>query len=158
MAPSTVIFQWQVCDDLRVLRLGKIYDQDRVLFEAHPPRIIDRVVVGDGPEGLAISPKGDVAAAVILAGSNNKNAYFHKRNGSISVLGIDGKKVSRVGDLAVGGLPEGAVFTPDGKYLLVGNYLDQDISILKVDGTKITDTGKRFKVPGHPASMRIDSQ
>ena len=74
------------------------------------------------------------------------------------MLGIDGKKVSRVGDLAVGGLPEGAVFTPDGKYLLVGNYLDQDISILKVDGTKITDTGKRFKVPGHPASMRIDLQ
>ena len=106
--------------------------------------------------GLLVGMTG--LGGVILAGSNNKNAYFHKRNGSISVLGIDGKKVSRVGDLAVGGLPEGAVFTPDGKYLLVGNYLDQDISILKVDGTKITDTGKRFKVPGHPASMRIDSQ
>ena len=26
---------------------------------------------------------------------------------------------------------------------LVDNYLDQDISILKVDGTKVTDTGKR---------------
>jgi len=25
-----------------------------------PPRIIDRVVVGDGPEGLAISPKQQV--------------------------------------------------------------------------------------------------
>jgi len=36
----------------------------------------DRVVVGDGPEGLAISPKGDVAVAVILAGSNNKSALF----------------------------------------------------------------------------------
>ncbi len=137
---------------------GSVDTVSVVDLEAHPPRIIDRAVVGDGPEGLAISPKGDVAAAVILAGSHNKNAYFHKRNGSVSVLGIDGKKVSRVGDLAVGGLPEGAVFTPDGKYLLVGNYLDQDISILKVDGTKITDTGKRFKVPGHPASMRIDSQ
>jgi DNA-binding beta-propeller fold protein YncE len=137
---------------------GSVDTVSVVDLEAHPPRIIDRVVVGDGPEGLAISPKGDVAAAVILAGSNNKNAYFHKRNGSVSVLGIDGKKVSRVGDVEVGGLPEGAVFTPDGKYLLVGNYLDQDISIFKVDGTKITDTGKRFKVPGHPASMRIGSQ
>ena len=28
-----------------------------------------------------------------------------------------------------GGLPEAAAFTPDGRYLLVGNYLDQDISI-----------------------------
>ncbi len=42
-------------------------------------------------EGLAISPKGDVAVAIILAGSNNKNAYFHKRNGSVTVLSIDGK-------------------------------------------------------------------
>src|SRR3954469_9679902 len=27
-------------------------------LEANPPRIVDRVVVGDGPEGIAISPKG----------------------------------------------------------------------------------------------------
>ena len=46
------------------------------------------------------------------------------------------------------------MFTPDGRYLLVGNYLDQDFSIFKVDGTDVTDTGKRFKVPGHPASAR----
>ena len=124
-------------------------------LEVNPPRITDRVVVGDGPEGLAISPKGDVAAAIILAGSNNKNAYFHKRNGSVTVLSIDGKKVTRVGDVEVGGLPEAAVFTPDGKYLLVGNYLTQDFSILKVDGSNVTDTGKRFQVPGHPASARM---
>jgi hypothetical protein len=30
-------------------------------------------------------------------------------------------------------MPEGVAFTPDGKYLLVGNYLDQDISIPKVN-------------------------
>ena len=74
------------------------------------------------------------------------------------MLGIKGKKVTKLGDVEVGGLPEGAVFTPDGKNLLVRNYLDQDISILKVDGTKVADTGKRFKLPGHPASMRIGSQ
>jgi DNA-binding beta-propeller fold protein YncE len=122
-----------------------------------PPRIVDRVVVGDGPEGLAISPKGDVAAAIILAGSNNPSAYFYKKNGHVAVLSIAGDKVTKVGDVEVGGLPEGAAFTPDGKYLLVGNYLDQDLSILKVDGTKITDTGKRFKLPGHPASLRMST-
>jgi len=134
---------------------GSVDTVSVVDLEANPPRIIDRVVVGDGPEGLAISPKGDVAVAVILRGSNMKNAYYYHKTGSVSVLRIDGKKVTKTQDVEVGGLPEAAVFTPDGKYLLVGNYLDQDFSILKVKGTKITDTGKKFKVPGHPASARM---
>jgi DNA-binding beta-propeller fold protein YncE len=134
---------------------GSIDTVSVIDLEAQPPRIIDRVVVGDGPEGLAISPKGDVAVSVILAGSNNKPAYFYHRNGFVSVLRIDGKKVTKIKEVEVGGLPEAAVFTPDGRYLLVGNYLDQDFSILRVEGTEVTDTGKRFKVPGHPASARM---
>ena len=136
---------------------GSVDTVSVVDLELNPIRIIDRVVVGDGPEGLAISPKGDVAVAVILAGSNNKSAYFDKRNGHIAVLRIDDKKVTKVGDVEVGGLPEGAAFTPDGRYLFVGNYLDQDISILKVNGAEISDTGKRFKLPGHPASVRMST-
>ena len=136
---------------------GSVDTVSVVDLELSPARIVDRVVVGDGPEGLAISPKGDVAVAIILAGSNNPSAYFHKAHGSVSVLSIAGKKVTKVGDVEVGGLPEGAAFTPDGKYLLVGNYLDQTLSILKVDGTKITDTGKVFKLPGHPASLRMST-
>jgi DNA-binding beta-propeller fold protein YncE len=124
-------------------------------LELKPPRVIDKVVVGDGPEGLAMSPKGNLAVTAILAGSNNKAAFFHRAKGYITVLRIDGKKVTRIKELDVGGLPEAAVFTPDGGYILIGNYLDEDFSIFKVDGTEVTDTGKRFKVPGHPASARM---
>ena len=124
----------------------------------NPPHVIDKVVVGDGPEGLAVSPKGNVAVAAILAASNNKSVWFHRKDGYISVLKIDGKKVTKIKELNVGGLPEAALFTPDGKYLLVGNYLTQDFSILRVSGTDITDTGKRFKVPGHPASARASAK
>jgi DNA-binding beta-propeller fold protein YncE len=134
---------------------GSVDTASVIDLAANPPRIIDRVVVGDGPEGLAMSPKGDLAVSVILRGSNMKNTFFYQKNGSISVLKIDGKKVTKTQDIEVGGLPEAAQFTPDGKYILVGNYLDQDFSILKVNGTKVTDTGKRFKVPGHPASARM---
>jgi DNA-binding beta-propeller fold protein YncE len=134
---------------------GSVDTSSVIDLDATPPRIIDRVVVGDGPEGLAMSPKGDLAAAIILRGSNNRNAFYYQKNGSVSVLKIDGKNVTKTGDIEVGGLPEAAQFTPDGKYLLVGNYLDQDISILKVDGSNVTDTGKRFRLPGHPASARM---
>jgi DNA-binding beta-propeller fold protein YncE len=137
---------------------GSVDTVSVVDLEANPPRIIDRVVVGDGPEGLAISPKGDLAVAAILRGSNMKNSYFYQKNGSISVLKIDGKKVTKTQDIEVGALPEAAAFTPDGKYILVGNFLDSDFSILKVNGTEVTDTGKRFKVPGHPASARISAR
>jgi len=133
---------------------GSVHTVDVVDLEVQPPRIIDRVVVGDAPEGIAFSPKGDIAVAAIYRGSNNKNAYYYHRNGSVSVLRIDGKKVTMIKEIEVGGLPEAVVFTPDGKYLYVGNYLDQDFSILKVNGTEVTDTGKRFKVPGHPGSAR----
>jgi DNA-binding beta-propeller fold protein YncE len=134
---------------------GSVDTTSVIDLEASPPRIIDRVVIGDGPEGLAMSPNGDLAVAAILRGSNMKKAFFYQKNGSISVLKIDGQKVTKTQDIEVGGLPEAAAFTPDGKYILVGNYLDQDFSILKVDGGKVTDTGKRFKVPGHPASARM---
>ena len=125
-------------------------------LESKPPRVIDRVVVGDAPEGFAISPKGDLAVAVLLGGASAlKTAWFNtKRNGSLAVLRIGGKKVTKVGEVEVGGLPEGVVWSPDGKYLYVGNYTDRDVSILKVDGTTITDTGKKLKLPGQPASMR----
>jgi WD40 repeat protein len=134
---------------------GSVDTTSVIDLEANPPRIVDRVVIGDGPEGLAMSPKGDLAVAAILRGSNMKNTFFYKKNGSLSILKIDGKKVTKTQDIEVGGLPEAVQFTPDGKYILAGNYLDQDFSILKVNGTKVTDTGKRFKVPGHPASARM---
>jgi DNA-binding beta-propeller fold protein YncE len=134
---------------------GNIDTTGVIDLEASPPRVIDRVVVGDGPEGLAMSPKGDLAVAAILRGSNSKNAFYYRKNGGLSVLKIDGKKVTKIQDVELGGLPEAVLFTPDGKYILAGNYMDQDFSILKVNGSKVIDTGKRFKVPGHPASARM---
>jgi hypothetical protein len=46
------------------------------------------------------------------------------------------------------------VFSGDGKYLYVGNYIDRDITILRVDGDQLVNTGKSLQLPAHPASMR----
>jgi DNA-binding beta-propeller fold protein YncE len=124
-------------------------------LEANPPRVIDKVVVGDGPEGFAISPTGKLAVAVLLRGTNAaRNAFFYNRNATVVALKIDGKKVTRSNEVEVHGLPEGAVFSQDGRYIYVGNFIDQDISILRVDGDRIVNTGKSLQLPGHPASMR----
>lgn len=124
-------------------------------MEATPPRLIDKVVVGDAPEGFAISPTGKFAVAVLLLGTNAaKSAWFYHRNALVVGLRIDGKKVTRTNEVEVRGLPEGVVFSSDGHYLYVGNFMDSDISILRVDGDQLVNTGKSLALPGHPASMR----
>ncbi len=122
---------------------------------AKPIRIIDHITVGDSPEGLAISPKGDVAITIEARGSNRpKDNWIYHPAGAVTVLSIDGKKVTRVGEAPVGLLPEGGVFSADGSYLYIGNFIDSDLSVFRVAGSQLTDTGQRFKLPGQPASMR----
>jgi DNA-binding beta-propeller fold protein YncE len=124
-------------------------------LEAKPPRVIDKVVVGDGPEGLTIGPTGKLAVAVLLRGSNSvKSAFFYNRNGSVVAMRIDGKTVTKTNEVEVRGLPEGAVFSQDGRYLYVGNFIDQGVSILRVEGDRLVNTGKSLTLPGHPAAMR----
>jgi DNA-binding beta-propeller fold protein YncE len=130
-----------------------------IALEANPARVIDDVAVGDAPEGFAISPKGNLAVSVLLQGSNaDKKAFYYHPGGAVAALKIDGKKVTKTGEVQVGGLPEGVAFSPDGGYLYVGNFMDQDMSILKVDGDKLTDTGQKLKLPGRPASLRAGPQ
>ncbi len=65
-------------------------------LQATPVRLIDKVVVGDAPEGFVVSPTGRMAVAVLLRGSNAaKTAPFYHRNGSVVALRIDGDKVTR---------------------------------------------------------------
>ena len=124
-------------------------------LEGPHPHVISHITVGDAPEGLAISPKGNLAVVVNVNGSNMKSAWFHHPNGSVTVLKIDGKTVTPIKTIEVGAFPEAAMFSPDGGYIYVGNFSDEDFSILKVEGTEVTNTGKRLKAGGHPASARM---
>lgn len=124
-------------------------------MEASPPRVTDQVVVGDGPEGLAMSPAGGYAASLILNGTGGtpKTAFFRHEKSYVALLKIDGKSVRKVGQTDVGGLAEGIAFSPDGRYLYVANFVDSDIDILRLDGDALTKVAS-LPLPGHPASMR----
>ena len=138
---------------------GNVKTASVIDMEANPIRVIDHITVGDSPEGLAISPKGNLAVTVEARGSNQpKTSWFYHPGGAISVLRIDGKKVTRVGEVTVGALPEAVAFSADGSHIYVGNFIDSDLSVLQVMGDRVTDTGKRFKLPGQPASARSGPQ
>jgi DNA-binding beta-propeller fold protein YncE len=124
-------------------------------LEANPPRVIDQVVVGDGPEGLAMSPAGGYAASLILNGTGGtpKSAFYRHEHSYVALLKIDGKTVRKVAQAEVGDLAEGIAFSPDGRFLYVGNFIDGNIDVLHRDGDALTKIAS-LALPGHPASMR----
>jgi DNA-binding beta-propeller fold protein YncE len=124
-------------------------------MELNPPRVVDQVVVGDGPEGLAVSPVAGYAVTVLTNGAGNvpPDAFFHHDHSMAALLKIEGKKVRKVSETAVGGLAEGIAFSPDGHFVYIANDLDSDLTVLRLKGNKLVPVGS-LKLPGHPASMR----
>ena len=80
--------------------------------------------------------------------------WFAHRNGTAVLLEIRNKRLRKVAEVEVRALPEGLVFSPDNTHLYVGNYIDRDISILKIEANRLIDTGRRLTLPGQPGSMR----
>jgi DNA-binding beta-propeller fold protein YncE len=125
-----------------------------------PPRVVDQVVVGDAPEGLAVSPSGGYAVSLLDNGSGGtapNNAFYRHDHGVAVLLKTDGKTVRKVGQIEVGTLAEGIAFSPDGRFLYVangGNGDEKELAAFRLDGNKLEPVGLPLKLPGHPASMR----
>jgi DNA-binding beta-propeller fold protein YncE len=122
-----------------------------------PPRVIDHVVVGDAPEGLAVSPTGGYAVSLLTNGSGGSapiNAFFRNDHAIAVLLKIDGKKVRKVAETEAGILSEGIAYSPDGQFLYVANLGGQELNTFRIDDKKLVPTGSPLKLPGHPASMR----
>jgi DNA-binding beta-propeller fold protein YncE len=122
-----------------------------------PPREVDQVVVGDGPEGLAVSPTSGYVVTLLTNGSGGSvpdNAFFRHDHAVAVLLESDGKTVHKVGQTEVGTLAEGIAFSPDGRYVYVANWGEQNLTTYQVDGDKLVAVGTPLKLPGHPASMR----
>ncbi len=51
------------------------------------------------------------------------------------------------------GPAEGIAFSPHERYLYIGNFVDGNIDILRLDGDNLTKVDS-LAIPGHPASMR----
>ena len=107
------------------------------------------------PERYRDKAAGGYAASLILNGTGGtpKNAFFRHEHSYVALLKIDGKSVRKVTQAEVGGLAEGIAFSPDGRFIYVGNFVDGNIDILRLDGDGLIKVGG-LALPGHPASMR----
>lgn len=124
-------------------------------LQHNPPHVIDHLAAGDAPEGITISPDGRLAVTGNLCGSDAPpDAWFLRSPGCIQVFEVSDSGVRHVAELLAGGVPEALAFSPDGRWLLVANLLDADVSVFAVQDGQIVDTGRRLALPGHPGSMR----
>jgi len=122
-----------------------------------PPRVVDQVAVGDAPEGLAVSATGGYAVSLLTNGSGGSapnKAFFRHDRAIAALLRSDGKKVSKVGETDVGTLAEGIAFSPDGRFLYVANWGEQELATYRIAGNRLVREGSPLKLPGHPVSMR----
>jgi DNA-binding beta-propeller fold protein YncE len=102
-----------------------------------------------------LSPNGKLCAVVVMNGSNKpKDSPFFADHGKLVLLRLDNKKLTRLAEAPIGHWSQGVAFTPDGQYILVQNMVEKDITVLKIAGEKLEDTGQRLKVKGGPAAIR----
>jgi DNA-binding beta-propeller fold protein YncE len=114
-------------------------------LEANPPRVVSRVELGAHPNGISISPGGNLLLAAML-------------DGTVRVLTISGKTVTQVGQVKLSDRRLASVtFTHDGKAALVSIRDDGGIATLAVDGTTVTDTKERVSSGIAPYSIDISS-
>ena len=118
------------------------------------PHAVGFATVGQGPEGLAISPDGKWVAAPLLNGSSAFHAApgYHPR-GVLQVFGLDGQTLTPAGQAPLGAIPEGVAWSQDSQWLYVGNYADRTLQVFRMEGGTPVDAGS-VPLPGQPASLR----
>ena len=124
-------------------------------LQAQPFRVVETVVVGQTPEGIALSPDGKLCAVVVMNGSNKpRESPFYNANGKLLLYRVDGTKLVPAAAAWIGRWSQGIAFSADSRTILVQNMADRDIQVLRWDGSNLQDSGQRIKTNGGPAGIR----
>lgn len=113
---------------------------------ASPPKIIGHTTAGQQPSGMSITPNGKLALVANRAG------------GTVSVLSIDGKSVTKISDVKVCEPEDSAsdvAISPDRRAALVSIQNKSILVELAIDGNEVKVTGRNFAVYGKPYRVII---
>lgn len=119
-------------------------------------KITYAVEVGALPEAAVLSPDGKYVALVIGNGSAtvrnapNYNSVF----GKLSLFGVGKGTLTHIADAQLGHACQGAVFSDDGKRLLVQCSVERDIRVFDFDGKTLTERPEAvLKMESRPGAM-----
>jgi DNA-binding beta-propeller fold protein YncE len=71
----------------------------------------------------------------------------------VKLLKVEGGRIRVVAEAPAGDWVQGMAFSRDGKTLLIGNMVDRQIGIYRVEGDTLTATGRSLPVDGGPAAL-----
>ncbi len=127
----------------------KIIEDDRVSvidLKSSPPRVTQTIEAGKGANEVSVSPDGSVALVA------------NRGEGTLSVFSVKDKRLTAAGKVELGnprGQPSSVKFLPGGKTAMVTRYGDNFVSVLSIDGTKVTVDKRKIVTGVSPYAMDI---
>jgi DNA-binding beta-propeller fold protein YncE len=114
-------------------------------IESSPPKLIGKVDVGGHTNGLSINREG----TLMLAAAHD---------GTVKVLGIDGKNVKLLDQVKVGEKRlSGISFTHDGKAAIVAQRDENGAAVLSIDGMSVKLTTEKISTGVTPYAVDVSS-
>lgn len=81
---------------------------------------------------MPFSPDGKWLAVAISNGTNRpKSSPFRAEQGRLLLYSVQGTKLTRVAEAPMGRNTQGVTFTPDGQYVYVQNYVEQELAVFR---------------------------
>ncbi|MBV8402403.1 MAG: beta-propeller fold lactonase family protein [Acetobacteraceae bacterium] len=116
-------------------------------LKANPPRIIQTTHAGAGATVVRVSPDGSLALVC------------NRTEGTVSIFTVKDHHLEPAGklDLGKGSGPSSVVFLPDGKTALLTRNFDNQVSVLHIDGTKLTVDPRPITTGVAPYTMDINA-
>jgi DNA-binding beta-propeller fold protein YncE len=115
-------------------------------LQSNPPRATATLTAGKGAAGVSINRAGNLALVA------------NRAEGTVSVFTIDRKTLTPAGKIEFGNDKSGpshVVFSPDGKTALVSRDGDSKISVLAIDGSKVTYAKRDLSAGVRPYSIEM---
>jgi hypothetical protein len=135
---------------------GRTSQGSTVMLDTRSGKVADVAEVGALPEHVALSADGKYLAVVVGNGSGTTRQAknFDTVFGKLAVFKVGAGKLTHVADAAIGHACQGAVWSDDGKALLVECSVERDIEYLHFDGASLSkDAGAALTFVSRPGAI-----
>lgn len=141
-------------------RKGRLHGDDHdtltvIDTSERPFRAVQHLTTPAIPEGVAMSPDGRRIVAVTMAGSNlPAGSPGHRPRGRLALFERRDGRFVQTSTVESGTASQGAVFTRDGRRVIVQYNVERALAVYAVNDGQLVDTEVRIALQAGPTSLR----